>query len=248
MNEIMYAGKHLVTYVVQPHTHDSWELIYCTTGCGTFRFQSPVETIDYVKGDIVIIPPGVSHSNEGKDGFTNIHLNLAVGAFAARMPFLVQDDAGEHLLHAFTDAFYFYHSSLDRRDLILNGLGNLIANYVTAFQSTESFPKVVEAIIQSIVSNFPNVNYELDTFLRSLPFNYDYLRKLFKNEVGITPHAYLEKIRMETAAGFLRSMDSDHSSVAKIAQDCGYEDALYFSRTFKKHFGLSPTAYAKQEN
>ena len=30
MNEIIYAGKHLLTYSVSRHAHGSWELIYCT--------------------------------------------------------------------------------------------------------------------------------------------------------------------------------------------------------------------------
>ena len=34
-------------------------------------------------------------------------------------------------------------------------------------------------------------------------------------------------------------------TTGEIAKLCGYEDALYFSRVFKKHFGCAPTAFAK---
>ena len=30
MNDIVYAGKHSVTFRVPRHEHDTWELIYCT--------------------------------------------------------------------------------------------------------------------------------------------------------------------------------------------------------------------------
>jgi len=34
-------------------------------------------------------------------------------------------------------------------------------------------------------------------------------------------------------------------SISEIAELCGYDDALYFSRVFKKSFGCSPSAFAK---
>ena len=34
MNEIIYAGKHLITFSVTRHAHSSWEFIYCTSGSG----------------------------------------------------------------------------------------------------------------------------------------------------------------------------------------------------------------------
>jgi AraC-like DNA-binding protein len=40
-------------------------------------------------------------------------------------------------------------------------------------------------------------------------------------------------------------MWSSDNSVAEIGELCGYEDALYFSRVFKKHFGCAPSTFAK---
>ena len=59
MNEIIYAGKHLLTYSVSRHAHGSWELIYCTGGEGSLRFEELV--LPYRVGDLVVIPPMVSH-------------------------------------------------------------------------------------------------------------------------------------------------------------------------------------------
>ena len=38
MNEIIYAGKHLITFSVSRHAHNSWEFIYCTSGSGLLSF------------------------------------------------------------------------------------------------------------------------------------------------------------------------------------------------------------------
>ena len=44
-------------------------------------------------------------------------------------------------------------------------------------------PDVVREIEQQIIANYTDSAYELDRFLRSLPFSYDYLRKLFQKEI-----------------------------------------------------------------
>ena len=51
---------------------------------------------------------------------------------------------------------------------------------------------------------------------------------------------------LKKAEIMLGAMWTKDYSVAEIALMCGYEDALYFSRVFKKHFGCSPTSYTKK--
>ena len=55
MNDIVYAGKHSVTFRVPRHEHDTWELIYCTGQGGELRFDD--FTLPYAVGTIVVIPP-----------------------------------------------------------------------------------------------------------------------------------------------------------------------------------------------
>ena len=88
--------------------------------------------------------------------------------------------------------------------------------------------------------------FSLERYLNSLPLNSDYVRKLFKEKTGISPHAYLHGKRMDLAQILLSSHTSNkysEYSVAQLAEACGFADPLYFSRAFKKQFGLSPTEY-----
>lgn len=245
MNDIMYAGKHLRTYNVQDHSHDNWEFIYCTSGQGNFWFDDE-STLHYASGDLVIIPPHLDHKNESVKGFTNIHIRIDDATLPFKHATSITDDSDKHILRAFEDAFFYFNSSLDKKQLLVSALGNLIVNYVIAFQSNKPLSRVVETIKSSIVKNFPDCNYQLDEYLKSLPFNYDYLRKLFKNEMGITPHGYLTNMRMQTAEKLLSSQDQEYN-VSKVAQMCGYDEPLYFSRVFKKQFGCSPINYAKRK-
>lgn len=63
---------------------------------------------------------------------------------------------------------------------------------------------------------------------------------LFRQIMGVSPHQYFLKMRLEQAQGYLQDSDL---SIAQIAQLTGFEDALYFSRLFKKYFGVAPSSY-----
>ena len=68
VNEILYSGKHLLTYSVSRHQHDSLELIYCTGGSGLLVFDDC--SFAYREGDVAVIPPHVAHSNQSESGAT----------------------------------------------------------------------------------------------------------------------------------------------------------------------------------
>lgn len=243
MNTILYMGENSRTHRVQWHSHDHWELVYCTDGEGTFELDND-SSISYKKGDTVAIPPFVRHNNSSGGGFTNIHLRIAEPAFPYRGAFRVTDFNG-HLESAFRKAWFYYLSDIEKKDLLLSALGELISGYMTVYHSNVEYSESVELIRSSILRNYERTDYELDESIRSLPFSYDYLRKLFKKEVGITPLEYMTDLRMKKAKQLLGAMWTDGYTVSEIAGHCGYDNALYFSRIFKKKCGCSPTDFAK---
>lgn len=56
MNTILFVGEHPKTHDVRWHIHEHWELVYCTSGSGAFRFENGA-VINYQAGDVVVIPP-----------------------------------------------------------------------------------------------------------------------------------------------------------------------------------------------
>lgn len=245
MNTIIYVGKHLLTMSVVRHAHSSWELIYCTEGSGTFHFDD--QEIAYRKGDVVVIPPYLPHSNTSQEGFTNYHLNLADTPLSFKAPVVIQDDSNLFLLQAFQAAYFHFNGDPDRRRMLLPTYGDLIYCYLLCYHKTQPLSKVVEEIESNIIQNYPDANYELDRYLQSFPFSYDYLRKLFKKELGITPHKYLSDKRLQTAADMLAYGYSDNNNIAEIALLCGFREPLYFSRMFKKKFGVAPSFYQEAQ-
>ena len=242
MNQIIYVGKHLLTFSVARHSHSSWELIYCTSGNGELAYDGG--SIPYGEGDIVIVPPFVPHSNLSDSGFTNIHMNILDLSLPTDHPLLLRDEGNRLILNAFSGAFFLFSMERGRQTPLLAAYGNLVACHLLELKDTPSYSKVVDEISNVIVNNYPDCDFELDAYLHSLPFSYDYVRKLFKKELGVTPHRYLSDMRLQVAAQYLSLRDQGGRNVAEIARLCGYREPLYFSRMFKKKYGVSPSAYS----
>lgn len=64
--------------------------------------------------------------------------------------------------------------------------------------------------------------------------------RLFKREMGITPFHYMERKRLDEAR---RLLGDGRLSVKEVAGLSGYENPLYFSRVFRRHFGLPPSDF-----
>ncbi len=68
---------------------------------------------------------------------------------------------------------------------------------------------------------------------------FQFLRR-FSRRFGLTPHNWLLRLRLEHACSLLAE---GRRSVADLAQEVGFYDQSHFSRSFRKAFGVAPTAY-----
>ncbi|WP_153977231.1 AraC family transcriptional regulator [Paenibacillus xylanilyticus] len=67
-----------------------------------------------------------------------------------------------------------------------------------------------------------------------------HLNRIFRSYYQMTPIAYMLTLRLERACGLLK-----HSSltITQISYECGFNDSNYFTRQFRKAYGVSPKVY-----
>jgi AraC-like DNA-binding protein len=66
-----------------------------------------------------------------------------------------------------------------------------------------------------------------------------HLQRVFRAEVGVSPHAYLTRLRVERA----RALLEDGWGVLETALAVGYRSPGHFGRVFRAHTGLTPSEY-----
>lgn len=92
--------------------------------------------------------------------------------------------------------------------------------------------------------DYLDANYQntitLEELSRLFFINKFYLTRVFKEQFGMSIQRYLLQLRITHAKQLLRFTDK---SIETIGVECGIGDANYFSRTFKKVEGVSPSHF-----
>ncbi len=95
-----------------------------------------------------------------------------------------------------------------------------------------------------IHKNYGSSELNIDEIASNLYVNYSHLCFVFKRETGITINEYLTEYRMNKAKELF---DNGIILVLDVAGRVGYSDANYFSKCFKKYYGLAPSKYIENK-
>ncbi len=99
----------------------------------------------------------------------------------------------------------------------------------------------IEGVLNFINNNIGN-KISIDYLADMACVSKDYLIRLFKKEMHMTPLCYINKRKIEKAQ--IRLV-TEATSIKEIAYQLGFEEQAYFNRVFKSFTGLSPMVYRK---
>ena len=100
-----------------------------------------------------------------------------------------------------------------------------------------------EMILEEIMSHL-GAGYSLDSLAGKFHVGKRTLNRLFRKYVNCTPVQYLIRMRLEYAAQLLSLNTHD---IQSVAEECGYRDAAFFSREFKRRYGVSPRDFHRKQ-
>ena len=93
-----------------------------------------------------------------------------------------------------------------------------------------------------IRSSYHRAEFGLESICRELNISRVTLHRSFTKSCGISPGAYLAEYRIERAKELLNR----GVAVKAAALSCGFTDPLYFSKAFRKAYGISPREFSKK--
>ena len=100
--------------------------------------------------------------------------------------------------------------------------------------------RMVDAAIETMAGALDQPLFDVQAFARKAGVSYESFRKHFRLITGEPPAHYFLALKMRRAELLLLHPGR---SIASIAHDLGYEDALYFSRVFRKFKGTAPSVF-----
>lgn len=99
---------------------------------------------------------------------------------------------------------------------------------------------LISLIQKYMDEHFSDPDFSLELLGSDLKYNKKYLSTVFKRHVGVGIVEYLHTVRIQHACTMLKQ---GFSSVSDVALRCGYPDAQYFSKVFKRRMTISPREY-----
>ena len=113
---------------------------------------------------------------------------------------------------------------------------------VHRYRSQDSFHQTTTGLLLYIDSH-PDTNSSLQEICSELDMDYKYASTRFSKDTGMGFTKYLTKKKLEIAC---RKLETSDDSIQDIAEDLGFSSIYYFTRTFKKAYGITPTEHRKQ--
>lgn len=226
------------------HAHQEWEFLYFLSGSG--RITTPDGTLSPQPYHIVAYPPGLPHEEvtSPADPEETIFLQIEAGGTPPVGAYLLLPDVSgqmgwlcEHIFAEYsTGGSTPLANSLTRAFLYL--IERVWENAVSVKHDA------ADIVVQYIRANYAH-DISLDSLAKIACVSKTRLVHVFSTRVGMSPFAYLRKVRLEIAK---RMLATDSAPIHEIAIKVGYPDPLYFSRAFKSAYGISPRTYRENVN
>jgi len=132
--------------------------------------------------------------------------------------------------------------TVSKQRYLIEGIIKQIITYYQENKTTRA-SIIVSNAKKYIHENYASSNLVIKDIAMSVYINATYLRNTFLHEEGITIGDYITDVRMEKAKELVLDKKI---KITEIGYEIGYNYPGYFSKCFKKYYGMSPSEYTLQ--
>lgn len=221
-----------------------YDFTFVLDGSMVYTFNG--EQYEMKKNDAIFLPPRTVRSREAGNSpvsyvsfnfraFPHIHFPFPLfmqGCITSSMRGLVSVFPERHLLKQ-------YHSC----EKCISMLNYLLFELMDTVALGSSNPHVLK--ILRYIGERQRESISLDDISRHVNLSKEYCSYLFKKETNKSLIYYINERKMMIAKDLLVNHEM---SLADIAEHMGFDNYNYFSRLFKKYFGISPTDMKRQDS
>ena len=256
----------------EPEKHNFWELVFLNNG--QISCKAMDKTVPLTEGEIIFHKPNEIHSLSSEFGAGKGILIVSFECLSEAMNFFTQEKLKlSPKQKQFVDEIIkiarktyditFYDSDVENMQLLKNptlGGEQLIKNYLEMLlidimrskteteegndvflKEKEINNKLAEDIIKVLNDNVYS-SLSISDISRKINYSKAYIFRQFKSATGKSVMEYYLDIKIKTAKDLL---EGSQLNVKEISEKLSFDTPNYFSKTFKKLTGLTPTEYKK---
>lgn len=219
---------------------------------GSGKLKTLYKEYDLKENDFFITYPSTSYKIETNGDLQFIFISFIGTILLSIADQLIINNNNPIIHFKDTEITNYYQNTIMKLTKETSTYLSLSAFYFTLAKLTApiSSPKHNESSVAMYIKNYIEEHYaepdlKLEKIATNLNYHQNYLSGIFKREFNVTFSTYLQNIRLSNS---IHLINNGLTSVKEIAHLCGFEDALYFSRVFKKANGISPKTIIKNKN
>jgi AraC family transcriptional regulator, L-rhamnose operon transcriptional activator RhaR len=253
---------------VTPHGHAFMEFAVVTAGAATHVSSAGSQPLS--RGCVLVLRPGEWHGYADVDELSVLNVYVGPEVFARELAWLAEESRLAALLRPRSRAATHQPPPEVRLDpqplgsverwcaelagsrpgisdrvsrlghlvLLLGGLAAAREDADGAAVGKPTHPAVVAAV--RLIESDLTADWSISRLAQEASFSPAYLTRLFTQQLGLPPMAYLHRLRAERAGALLIETDLP---VAAVGAAVGWVDPSYASRRFRACFAMSPAQY-----
>ena len=260
INNCGYYRVHTTPLIetLHPEGRNDYQLLYIAAGKGEFYFKGSKEPTIVTKGNMVLFRPGEPQ----------VYYYYAVDKTEVYWVHFTGWKVEEYLkryeLPSHENVFYtgvshdypwIYNQMIrelqiqrvnyeDMISLYMHHIFISINRYIKEGRETKNDTiSDVERAAHYFKENY-NKQISIEQYAEEHLMSVNWFIHSFKNVMKMSPMQYIISLRIATAKGYL---ENSTKNIAEISNEVGYDNALYFSRLFRKYTGMTPTEYRKKK-
>ncbi len=244
------------------HSHIFYEILYICSG----NIQYLIQTNRYhiQPGDIIIVPPGVSHQPILTENtilpYRRYVIWLSTAFMKGLLPLFPDYDFSQPRLirtagtkwSILKDKFHFgiletEHKNHGWNAIVYGNTLELITYLYRASSDKKSIqlksekPELLENILTFIESNLSH-HISLEDTAKRFYISKSTISNTFRKEMGVSFYQYVTQRRLV----FSKNLILDNLPLEQIAHKVGFTDYSSFYRAFKGEYGISPRQFKEQ--